>query len=878
MAQFSSPGNLRCGVKATRLPVLLLLFLASTVRVSAQTQTGPVRLRLVPADQLISPSSTLQFKAVKSFLDSAKKLTAEHDVTSQVLWLSSDPSIVAIDKHSGLATASTKTGTVHITARSGPFRVTVPLTVSTATLSSIAVNPVAPSIPLGLHAQFKAVGTYSDSTTHDLTSVVTWASSATNVASINALGFATTLQQGSSSISAGFGGVTGTTTFTVNPPALDAIALSPGYATIFFDGTQQFSSSGIYTDGSTKDFTSVATWSSSNPTIATIAAGGLATAVKQGSTTIQAVYQGISGQTIATVSTVVTSGLIGAAGGSVAVTNPKSSLLGARVDIPPGALSQDTLITIGIVPTPPQDPDLQHRGHIVDFGPSGLQFNLPVAITLPSVSTDLGANSELVYFYNGNAFEAFSSIPQAEGPTQSPNVTTKTVTALSYHFTEAENDISKSAESAVQNAIVTGFDSSLMENTDNCKKFCTPRNPIDINQIVLHSTHVCPLCPFPGVLANALRPPTKTERAHFAHYYVDRNGTVVQRLDDILRAPHVGTAGVNESAIGIEMYSNTDQEKSGTAFEPVQLDATVKLTAELLNRYRIPALEIWSHQYWAQLVDCNSAFIQDPEGYDGDCQAYKNDHADPYAGAHGFDMDNFISKFLTLTVEKSGSGSVACPGVEGIPDKVGLISDCSGSIVVPNAPGPSPFTAWSSICPGPGTKACVVTLNATADLGYTFVGWTDPTCSPYGTGSCQVTMDTNKTVTASFIPKTGPDVSIDQLSCSIVQTFPDGFHYSVVSASGRATGDVGGTLTFHTYPAPLVVQVQGFQSCGSWTLTVPVLGYCLRDNGQPAITSWSDTEGYYGGGTNYNPPKVGGTATACSGDQCIELTKYVQCP
>src|SRR5205814_3084944 len=60
-------------------------------------------------------------------------------------------------------------------------------------LSSIAVTPANPSVPKGLSQQFTATGTYSDSSTRNLSTWVTWGSSQSGVASINSTGLAATL-------------------------------------------------------------------------------------------------------------------------------------------------------------------------------------------------------------------------------------------------------------------------------------------------------------------------------------------------------------------------------------------------------------------------------------------------------------------------------------------------------------------------------------------------------------------------------------------------------------------------------------------------------------------------------------------------------------
>ena len=52
-------------------------------------------------------------------------------------------------------------------------------------LSSITVTPVNPSVPAGETEQFTATGNYTDGSTKDLTTQVTWASAATAVATIS---------------------------------------------------------------------------------------------------------------------------------------------------------------------------------------------------------------------------------------------------------------------------------------------------------------------------------------------------------------------------------------------------------------------------------------------------------------------------------------------------------------------------------------------------------------------------------------------------------------------------------------------------------------------------------------------------------------------
>jgi hypothetical protein len=108
--------------------------------------------------------------------------------------------------------------------------------VQVATLNSIAVTPVGPSILTGATQQFTATGTYSNGSTQNITSQVTWASSSTTVATINGSGLATGASAGSTTISAALSGtgVAGSTTLTVQaapapaPPVITTPSLPEG--------------------------------------------------------------------------------------------------------------------------------------------------------------------------------------------------------------------------------------------------------------------------------------------------------------------------------------------------------------------------------------------------------------------------------------------------------------------------------------------------------------------------------------------------------------------------------------------------------------------------------------------------------------------------
>ena len=77
--------------------------------------------------------------------------------------------------------------------------------------------------------------------------------------------------------------------------------MSPVTPSIANGSTQQFTATGHYSDGSTQDLTTQATWASSDPAVATVDSSGLATAIGLGSTTVSATSGGVGGSTSLTV-------------------------------------------------------------------------------------------------------------------------------------------------------------------------------------------------------------------------------------------------------------------------------------------------------------------------------------------------------------------------------------------------------------------------------------------------------------------------------------------------------------------------------------------------------------------------------------------------
>jgi len=104
--------------------------------------------------------------------------------------------------------------------------VTPPPDTTLPTLQAISVTPTDTSIPVGSAQQYTATGSFSDGSTADITNQVTWVSSNSLVATIDAAGLASAASEGTTTISATSEAVVGSTTLTVTTQASDIVEIT----------------------------------------------------------------------------------------------------------------------------------------------------------------------------------------------------------------------------------------------------------------------------------------------------------------------------------------------------------------------------------------------------------------------------------------------------------------------------------------------------------------------------------------------------------------------------------------------------------------------------------------------------------------------------
>lgn len=291
-----------------------------TAVLTVSTATS-VSFKVTPTTATIPVGGTQQFAAIQTFSDGSTIDRTTTSVAGTASWTTSGASAAnaTVGAATGLATGVTATpvGTPAIvnasfTPAGGVALVATPATliVNAATSVSFVVKPTPASIRVGDAQQFSAVETYSDGTIIDRTfdPLTAWTSvdvaPAVGVATLSANGaaggLATGKVVGSAAIHAVYtpaGGVAHAATsanLTVTAATLVSVNVTPAAASIVVGGTQQYSATAIYSDGSSGDVTvnPGTVWTSASPLIAANPTNGLATALTAGTSNITAAFGG----------------------------------------------------------------------------------------------------------------------------------------------------------------------------------------------------------------------------------------------------------------------------------------------------------------------------------------------------------------------------------------------------------------------------------------------------------------------------------------------------------------------------------------------------------------------------------------------------------
>jgi len=248
-----------------------------------------------PPSASVAAGQTVQLTASGNYSDGTSTV-----LTSGVTWQSSPTSVATVDS-TGLV-KGVVAGTANVAATFGGIQsATATITVTGGQLQSMSVSPSAVSIAEGFSAQLTASGSYTDGKTQTLSSGVTWSSSNTKVATVSSSGLVSGRDEGTVTITASYGGLSGAATVTVTEATVSSISITPANISLAAGLTAQLKVLAGMSDSTALTLTTAITWTSDSLNVATVSSSGLVTGVTPGTARITATVGKNSDTTTVTV-------------------------------------------------------------------------------------------------------------------------------------------------------------------------------------------------------------------------------------------------------------------------------------------------------------------------------------------------------------------------------------------------------------------------------------------------------------------------------------------------------------------------------------------------------------------------------------------------
>jgi len=175
----------------------------------------------------------------------------------------------------------------------------VNINVTAAIITSIQVTPSPVNLAKGQTQQLVATAIYSDGLSSDVSSSASWAPFDTTYAMVTSAGLLSGTEVGSTTLTATKDGIT-SNTVDVNVSAADitAIQVTPSPVNVAKGQRWQLEARATYSDGSSSDVSSSASWASVDTATATVTPAGLLSGVDVGSTTLTASKDGVTSNTV----------------------------------------------------------------------------------------------------------------------------------------------------------------------------------------------------------------------------------------------------------------------------------------------------------------------------------------------------------------------------------------------------------------------------------------------------------------------------------------------------------------------------------------------------------------------------------------------------
>ena len=264
------------------------------------TEAKVLEVKVTPLDITVAPGTEMRFFAQAIFDDGTSR-----DVTFVSTWGTVEGTILDVSqawRDRGKVKAR-KEGVGDVVVKYQNVTGKARVTVTSSTLAKVQVVPFLTQVNQGDQIRFFATAIYDDGTTQQITDKALWTVSDRTLADIsNAMwqeGLVTTKAPGKVTVYATYQGVLGKAELDITGLQIQSIQVTPFLQTIPTGYHLRMQATAIYGDGSVRDITGLAAWTSTAPKVADVFASfwvrGVAQGLAPGSATIQATYQGVSG-------------------------------------------------------------------------------------------------------------------------------------------------------------------------------------------------------------------------------------------------------------------------------------------------------------------------------------------------------------------------------------------------------------------------------------------------------------------------------------------------------------------------------------------------------------------------------------------------------
>jgi len=269
-------GKLKAKKPGVATVTMAILDAKDTLEVEVQEKA----LALLPSASAFSlvRGETTALPTVKALLEDGTEL----DITGDIAWTASSPNLLV----SGGTMKALLNSKVTLTGSYLNKKITIPVTIEDK-MTNVVVEPTSIALNPKKSKSIKVTGKDSTGKTVALTRSVAWTSSNPAVATVSG-STVKAVAEGTATLTASYQGQTLTVAVTV-APKLQKVVLSEKTAKLAVGGSTTFTLTAYYENGTTKDVTNQATWTSSDVAVAAASAGRV-TGLKSGSATVKAKY------------------------------------------------------------------------------------------------------------------------------------------------------------------------------------------------------------------------------------------------------------------------------------------------------------------------------------------------------------------------------------------------------------------------------------------------------------------------------------------------------------------------------------------------------------------------------------------------------------